>query len=42
MKDQLSEFIREKMNGVGPDRAALIGRWRITTDGKDRDHATSQ
>ena len=38
MKDHLSEFIREKMNGVGPHRATVIGRWRITSDGRDREH----
>ena len=38
MKDHLSEFIREKMIGVDPHRAAVIGRWRITTDGRDREH----
>ena len=38
MKDQLSVFIREKMIGVGPHRAAVIVRWRITTDGRERYH----
>ena len=34
MKDKLSEFIRSKMEGVGPHRASVIGRWRITTEGR--------
>ena len=40
MKDHLSEFIREKMIVVGHHRAAVIGRWRITTDGRDREHVS--
>ena len=38
MKDQLSEFIRAKMEGAGPHLASVIGRWRITTDGLSREH----
>ena len=38
MKDQLSEFIRVKMEGAGPHRAVVICRWRITTDGLSREH----
>ena len=38
IKDQLTEFIRTKMEGAGPHLAAVIGRWRITTDGLSREH----
>ena len=38
MKDQLSEFIRTKMEGAGPNLAAVIGRWRITSDGLSREN----
>ena len=36
MKKLISEFVRKRMEGAGPHSAAVIGRWRITTDGTPR------
>ena len=36
MKMLISEFVRKLMEGAGPHSAAVIGRWRITTDGAPR------
>ena len=38
MQYDLSEFTRTLRQGAGPHLASVVGRWRITTDGRHKPH----
>ena len=40
MQFSISVFVRDLMQGVGPDLASVIGRWRVTTDGWNKPHVS--
>ena len=40
MQFRISEFLGDLMQGVGPDLASAIGRWRVTTDGWNKPHVS--